>query len=116
MNTIHFEGNLCHAPTVLYTQYGEIIGNFTLASDEYVGNNQKETLYMECLLFGEQAESIGKDFIIGRQYKVDGRLTPNNYLDKTTGKIINKIKLKVNYIEAGYLPKNYVKNAEPKAA
>lgn len=107
MNIIHFEGNLCREPTILYTQHGEIIANLTLASDEYVGKGKKETLFLDCLLLGSQAEEIGNNYIVGRQYKIDGRLMPDNYLDNKTSKLVRKIKLKVNYIEAGLLPKKY---------
>ena len=96
MNTVHFEGNLCRAPSVLYTQYGQVVTNITLASDEYVGNNKKETLYMDCLILGTEGEKIGNSYMIGRQYKVDGKLIPNVYIDKETGKKVYKMQLKVN--------------------
>lgn len=116
MNTVHFEGNLCRAPSVLYTQYGQVVTNITLASDEYVGNNKKETLYIDCLILGTEGEKIGNSYMIGRQYKVDGKLIPNVYIDKETGKKVYKMQLKVNYIEEGYIPKKYAEENAAKDA
>lgn len=118
MNNIYIEGRLVREPNVIYTDGGLCICNFTLAENEYAGKDDQgnamyEPIFTQCVAFGPEAEKIGNDSQVGRIYKIKGKMIPNNYIDKNTGKKIYKTKFRADFIELGPMPKKN-SNAQPK--
>jgi single-stranded DNA-binding protein len=112
MNTIYIEGRLVREPEFNYIEKGEgtlAVLNMTLAENVYAGKNSDgETLttpiYHRVVAFGDLAEKIANEFNqVGREYKIKGKMIPNNY--EKEGKMIRQIKIKADYIENGRLSK-----------
>ena len=103
MNTIYIEGRLVREPEFNYIEKGEstlAVINMTLAENVYAGKNSDgETLttpiYHRVVAFGDLAEKIANEFNqVGREYKIKGKMIPNNY--EKEGKMIRQIKIKAD--------------------
>ena len=112
MNTIYIEGRLVRDPEFNYVEKGEksfAIINLTIAENVYCGkNNEGETLttpiYHRVVAFGDLAEKIANEYNqVGREYKIKGKMIPNNY--EKDGNIIRQVKIKADCIENGRLSK-----------
>ena len=112
MNTIYIEGRLVREPEFNYIEKGEsalAVINMTLAENVYAGKNSDgETLttpiFHRVVAYGDLAEKIANEFNqVGREYKIKGKMIPNNY--EKDGKMIRQIKIKADCIENGRLSK-----------
>ena len=112
MNTIYIEGRLVREPEFNYIEKGGsalAVINMTLAENVYAGKNSDgETLttpiFHRVVAYGDLAEKIANEFNqVGREYKIKGKMIPNNY--EKDGKMIRQIKIKADCIENGRLSK-----------
>ena len=112
MNTIYIEGRLVREPEFNYIEKGEsalAVINMTLAENVYAGKNSDgETLttpiYHRVVAYGDLAEKIANEYnMVGREYKIKGKLIPNNY--EKDGKMIRRMKIKADHVENGRLSK-----------
>ena len=78
MNTITVQGNLVKEPRFIYSEKGTAIVNFVLADNGFA-NGEKTVVFWECFMYGEPAEKLGNEFMVGRQYTIKGVVVPNNY-------------------------------------
>ena len=102
MNLIYIEGNLVKEPEVIYTEKGTAITKALIAESNADGTPH----YINLVMFGESAERFGNDFIVGRQYKAEGRLIMNDYVNKL-GKKVRRYDIYVRHVQGGYIPKKY---------
>ena len=112
MNTIYIEGRLVREPEFNYIEKGGsalAVINMTLAENVYAGKDSDgETLttpiFHRVVAYGDLAEKIANEFNqVGREYKIKGKMIPNNY--EKDGKMIRQIKIKADCIENGRLSK-----------
>ena len=122
MNTIYIEGRLVREPEFNYVEKGDTslaIVNLTIAENIYAGKDQNgdtltTPLYHRVVAFGEMAEKIANEYnMVGREYKIKGKLIPNNY--EKDGKMIRRMKIKADHVENGRLSKK-LREEKQKAA
>jgi single-strand DNA-binding protein len=78
VNKVILIGNLGRDPELRYTQEGQGVANFTLATNERwrdkSGNNQERTEWHRIVVWGKQAENCAQYLQKGRRVYVEGRL------------------------------------------
>ena len=73
MNKLIIKGNLTKDIDVKTTSNGTLVGEFTVANNERVGENEVTT-FIKCVMFGERVEKICPYLLKGAKDLVDGRL------------------------------------------
>ena len=73
MNKLIIKGNLTKDIDVKTTSNGTLLGEFTVANNERVGENEVTT-FIKCVMFGERVEKICPYLLKGTKVLVDGRL------------------------------------------
>jgi|Deesub1362A_J573_1020465.scaffolds.fasta_scaffold00010_102 single-strand DNA-binding protein len=74
-NRIILIGNLTKDPELRYSAQGTPIGSFRLAvSSRFRTQEEPETLFIDVVVFGKQAESVSQYLAKGRAVLVEGRL------------------------------------------
>ena len=73
MNKLIIKGNLTKDIEVKTTSNGTLVGEFTVANNERVGENEVTT-FIKCVMFGERVEKICPYLLKGTKVLVDGRL------------------------------------------
>ena len=73
MNKLIIKGNLTKDIDVKTTSNGTLVGEFTVANNERVGENEVTT-FIKCVMFGERVEKICPYLLKGSKVLVDGRL------------------------------------------
>ena len=73
MNKLIIKGNLTKDIDVKTTSNGMLVGEFTVANNERVGENEVTT-FIKCVMFGERVEKICPYLLKGTKVLVDGRL------------------------------------------
>ncbi len=83
-------GNLGKDPEVRYTQSGQAVANFTLATNEQwtdkQGQRQDRTEWHRIVAWGKTAELCGEYLSKGRQVYIEGRLQTREWTDKENKK------------------------------
>ncbi|WP_054287347.1 single-stranded DNA-binding protein [Gulbenkiania mobilis] len=88
MNNITFDGRLVTDPDLRYTQSGEAILSFRVASDIGFGD-RKTTNWFSCQVWGKRGETLKNYLSKGKQVTVYGQLTLREWHDKEGGKRIS---------------------------
>ena len=99
MNITMLVGRLTKDSELRFTENEKKVGNFTLAINrDYKNiNGEYETDFINCVVFGEQAETLNKYTQKGDLIGVQGRLQTRNYEDKEGKKhyitevLVNKV-------------------------
>ena len=90
VNKVILIGNLGRDPELRYTQSGQGVANFTLATNERWrdkdGNNQERTEWHRIVVWGKQAESCAQYLQKGRSVYVEGRLQTRDWEDREGNK------------------------------
>ena len=73
MNKLIIKGNLTKDIDVKTTSNGTLVGEFTVANNERVGENEVTT-FIKCVMFGERVEKVCPYLLKGTKVLVDGRL------------------------------------------
>jgi len=86
VNKVILVGRLGRDPEVRYTQGGQAVANFTVATNEFWrdkdGERQERTEWHRIVAWGKQAEFCGNYLTKGRQVYVEGRLQTREWEDK----------------------------------
>lgn len=84
LNRIIMIGRLTRDPELRKTTSGLSVASFTIACDDNRKgpNGEKQTVFMNCSSFGQQAEFIGKYARKGNLVAIQGRLTQRKYVRK----------------------------------
>lgn len=86
MNAIRIVGNLTRDPDVKVTKNGGCMARFTIASNRTFidGNGEKKEFadFINCLAWGEVAESVGNYLQKGKRVIADGRYQTRQYEDE----------------------------------
>ena len=88
LNHITLMGRLTRDPELRHTQNGKSVASITLAveRDYTAPGAEKETDFIDIVLWGNTAEFASKYFGKGRMAVVDGRLQIRNWQDKDGNK------------------------------
>ena len=86
LNKVMLIGNLGRDPELRYTQNGQAVANFTLATNENwtnkSGEREERTEWHRIVVWGRQAE-VARDYLAkGRQIFVEGRIQTREWEDK----------------------------------
>ena len=81
MNKVILVGRLTRDPDIKSTTTGKAVANFTIAVDRRFKNKdgQKEVDFVPIVVWGQQAEFVGKYIGKGRQVALSGRLQVRTY-------------------------------------
>ncbi len=83
LNSILVEGNLTHDPDVNVTGNGTSVCNFSVATNRFYRNKEKEvvqeTLFLAVESWGNLAETCGTYLSKGKKVRVVGRLKQNRW-------------------------------------
>lgn len=81
MNKLVLLGRLVNDPVVRYTQTGKVVAQFTLAVNRpYTSEGgQREADFINCVLWGKPAETLGNHVTKGQRVLVEGRLQIRSY-------------------------------------
>lgn len=85
LNVCHFIGNLGRDPELKATPSGQSVTRFSLACTENWtkdGEKQSRTEWVNCVVWGKQAEIAEKYLRKGKQVHVTGKLQTRKYTDK----------------------------------
>jgi single-strand DNA-binding protein len=90
VNKVILIGNLGSDPEVRYTQSGQAVANFNIAtSEQWTGKDgqpQERTEWHRIVVWAKQAENCAKYLSKGRQVYVEGRLQTRQWQDRDGNK------------------------------
>ena len=88
LNKIIIMGRLTRDPEMRHTQTGTAVASLTLACarDFKPQNGEKETDFIDVVVWGKTAEFAANNFTKGRMAIVEGRLQVRNWQDKDGNK------------------------------
>lgn len=88
LNKIVLMGRLTRDPELRRTQSGTAVTSFTLAVDrDFKGQDgEKETDFIDIVVWRKTAEFVSKYFSKGRMAVVEGRLQMRDWIDRDGGK------------------------------
>ena len=82
MNVGIFAGRVGKDAVIRQTQAGKSVLGFSVAVDVYVGGGEKETLWVDCSMWGERGQKIADYVTKGTSVTVQGRITLDSYEGK----------------------------------
>lgn len=84
LNVITMVGRLTRDPELRMTNSGTQVGAFTIACDDgrKGPNGERQTVFIDCTLFGKQAETLTKFFKKGNLIGLTGRLTQRKFTNR----------------------------------
>lgn len=90
LNKAMLIGNLGGDPELRYTQGGQAVASFSIATNEKwtdkSGNPQERTEWHKITVWGRNAENCGKYLSKGRQVYIEGQIQTNEWKDKEGNK------------------------------
>ena len=88
LNSVIIMGRLTRDPEMRHTQNGTAVASLTLACDRDFKpkNGEKETDFIDVVVWGKTAEFAANYFTKGRMAIVEGRLQARNWQDKDGNK------------------------------
>lgn len=90
VNRVYLIGNLGRDPEVRYTQSGQAVAKFPVATSEkwtdQQGQRQEHTEWHNVVVWGKQAENCARYLSKGRQVFVEGVLRTRSYDDRDGNK------------------------------
>jgi single-strand DNA-binding protein len=90
VNKVILIGNLGRDPELRYTQSGQAVTNFTIATSERFtdrsGDQQERTEWHRIVVWGKTAENCAQYLAKGRSVYVEGRLQTREWEDKEGNK------------------------------
>ena len=100
LNVITMVGRLTRDPELRRTNSGTSVGGFTLACDDgrKGPNGEKSTVFIDCTLFGKQADTLVKFFRKGNLIGITGRLTQRKFVNRDNVQV-TRTEINVDRIE-----------------
>ena len=98
LNKVILIGNLTRDPEVRYTPRGAAVCDVSIAvnrkwRDEQSGETKEEVTFVEIVVWGKQAESVGQYLRKGSSACFEGRLQQETWEDKQAGQKRSKLKV-----------------------
>ena len=89
LNVITMVGRLTRDPELRRSANERSIGNFTIACDNGKSSDgQRQTIFMDCTVFGPQADTLVKYFRKGSLIGVYGRLVSRKYINRQNVEVV----------------------------
>ena len=82
MNIGIFAGRVGNDAVIRHTQAGKAVLGFSVAVDVYVGGGEKETLWVDCSMWGERGQKVAEYVTKGTSVAVQGRVSLDSYEGK----------------------------------
>lgn len=82
MNVGIFAGRVGKDAVIRQTQAGKPVLGFSVAVDVYVGGGEKDTLWIDCSMWGERGQKVADYVTKGASVTVQGRITLDSYEGK----------------------------------
>lgn len=103
LNHVVLMGRLTRDPELRKTASGTSVASFTIASDESRKNadGSKNTVFLNCTMFSQRAESFVKFFRKGSLVIVEGRITQRKYVRPSDNVQVTTTELTVENWEFG---------------
>jgi len=79
MNNAVFAGRLGRDAETRHTQGGNAATGFSLAVDEYAGQGERRTLWIDCTMWGERGEKLAEFLVKGTPVAVSGQVGVRTY-------------------------------------
>lgn len=79
MNIGIFAGRVGKDAVLRHTQAGKPVLGFSVAVDVYVSGGEKETLWVECAMWGERGQKVAEYVTKGSSVTVQGRVSLDSY-------------------------------------
>lgn len=79
MNNATFAGRIGRDAELRSTRDGKSVANFSLAVDEYAGQNERKTLWVDCSMWGERAAKLAQYLTKGTPVAVSGQVGIRTY-------------------------------------
>lgn len=103
-NKVILMGNLTRDPQVRYTQGGSAVAEIGLAVnrswfDKASNSRKEEVTFIDCTLWGRDAENAGEYLAKGRSVLIEGRLQTDQWEDRETGQKRSKLKVVAESIQ-----------------
>ena len=100
LNVITMIGRLTRDPELRRTNSGTSVGAFSIAcNDGRRGpNGEEQTVFIDCTLFGKQAETLVKFFKKGNLIGLTGRLTQRKFVNRDNVQV-TRTEINVDRIE-----------------
>lgn len=98
MNSITIVGRIGRDPELRFATTGTAVADFSVAVTRRPKDKEEETVWFECVAFGEQAENYCADFAKGTRVIVIGRIEIKEYTAKDG---VQKKKTQIVVDEAG---------------
>lgn len=100
LNVVTMVGRLTRDPELRRTNSGTSVGSFTLACDDgrKGPNGERQTVFIDCSLFGKQAETLVKFFRKGNLIGITGRLTQRKFTNRDNVQV-TRTEINVDRIE-----------------
>jgi single-strand DNA-binding protein len=95
-NKVIMVGNLTQDVELRYTASGKAVANMRIAVNEKYGDKD-ETLFIDAVVWGKQAESCSQYLSKGRQVLVDGRLQERSW--ESDGQTRKKTEIVANTVK-----------------
>ena len=95
-NKVIMLGNLTKDPDLRYTGQGTPVCNFRLAVNSKFGENKDETLFIDIVVWGKQAETCAQYLTKGRSVLVEGRLIERSW--EKDGQKHSKMEINANAV------------------
>ncbi|GMO64497.1 MAG: single-stranded DNA-binding protein [Treponemataceae bacterium] len=102
LNNWNGVGRLVRDAELKYAASGFAIGNFSLAVNRRVKNGEQwndEVSFIDCTLFGKQAESLKQYLVKGKQLAVSGELRQERWTEKDSGQTRSKISVVAHNVQ-----------------
>lgn len=104
INKVLLCGNLTRDPELRATATGTQALTFGIAVNDRIKNNQTgqwedRPNYVDCVMFGNRAESVSRFIHKGSKVSIEGKLSWSQWQDKQTGQNRSNLKVVVNEIE-----------------
>lgn len=111
-NRVILVGNLTRDVEMKYTAKGSAIANVSIAVNRKwkseSGEQKEEVCFVECVAFGNSAETMAKYLSKGKPVLIDGRLKLDSWEDKATGQKRSKLGVVIEnfqFLGSGEKPK-----------
>lgn len=82
-NIAAIQGNLTDEPVLKQLESGTVVANFAIANNQKY-KDQDKTCFINCILWGKQAEALTKHAHKGTQIIVEGQIQQENWTDRQT--------------------------------